>query len=140
MIVALVTAMVLVGVVLILGLVTVNIFHYNGEVLLYTLPNLSFCLAASLIASIMVTAVGILISLRSETIQEATQTLAGAILVPPIVIGMLLLAFREEFVRLIVTMDGRLPAMIIVGTLVGATIALVIAARLRFKRSTLLNG
>lgn len=140
MIVALVTAMTLVGVVLFLGLVTVNIFHYEGEILLYTVPNLAFCLVASLIASLMVTAIGILISLRSETIQEATQTLAGAILVPPIVIGMMLLAFREEFVRLVVAMDGSLPATIVVGSLVVITIALVVAARLRFRRSSLLDG
>lgn len=140
MIVALVTAMILVGVVLILGLVTVNFFHYDGELLLYTVPNLAFCLSASLIASIMVTAIGILISLRSETIQEATQTLAGAILVPPIMIGMMLLAFREEFVRLVVNMDGALPATIVVGSLIFITIVLVVAARLRFRRSTLLDG
>lgn len=139
MLVALVVAMALVCVVLILGLVTVNLFHYEGELLLYTVPNLTFCLFISLIGSTMVAAIGILISLRSETIQEATQTLAGTILIPPIVLGMLLLAFRNEFVQFIMTVDGPVHASATLGIILVVTVALVVAARLRFKRSTLLD-
>jgi ABC-2 type transport system permease protein len=140
MFIAIALAMVLVCLVLALGLLTVNAFHYDGRVLLYTVPNLTFCLSVSFIASTMVAAIGVLISLKSETVQEATQTLAGAILVPPVVLGMLLLAFQDEFVRLIMTVDRPFSAGFVVAFFVLLTIALVVEARRRFKRSELLEG
>ena len=140
MMVAMVLAMTLVAIVLLLGLITVNIFHYDGEILLYTLPNLIFCLFLCVVASTMVTAIGVLISLRSETVQEATQTLAGAILVPPVLLGMLLLVFRDELVRLIMNVDRPLSAGATVTLLILVSVLLVFEARRRFKRSDLLDG
>ncbi len=140
MLVAILLAMTLVGVVLLLGLVTVNIFHYDGEILLYTMPNLLFTLFMCIISSTMVTAIGVLISLRSETVQESTQTLAGAILVPPVLLGMMLLVFRDEFVELIMTVDRPLSAGATIAVLVVVTLGLVAEARRRFKRSGLLDG
>ena len=140
MLVAIVLAMALVAVVLGLGLVTVNLFHYDGEVLLYTIPNLLFCLFVCIISSTMVTAIGVLISLKSETVQEATQTLAGAILVPPVFMGMIVLVFRDDIVRLIMTVDRPLSASATIGLLVVVTLGLIAEARRRFKRAELLDG
>ncbi|MFV1981694.1 MAG: ABC transporter permease subunit [Rhodothermia bacterium] len=140
MLVAIFLAMALVVVVLLLGLLTVNIFHYDGEILLYTMPNLLFSLFVSIIASTMVTAIGVLISLKSETVQESTQTLAGAILVPPVLLGMMILVFRDEVVQLIMTVDRPLSAGATVTVLVVVTLGLVGEARRRFKRSGLLDG
>ena len=140
MLVAILLAMTLVVIVLLLGLLTVNIFHYNGEILLYTIPNLLFCLFLSIISSTVVTAIGVLISLRSETVQEATQTLAGAILVPPVLLGMMVLVFRDDFVRLIMTVGRPFSAGATIALFIFTTIALVIAARRKFRRSDLLDG
>lgn len=140
MLVAVVFAMVLVGIVLVLGLAVVNVFHYEGEILLYTASNLAFCLVVCFVAATVVTAIGVLISLKSETVQEATQTLAGAILVPPVLLGMLLLIFRDYFVRFIMTVDRPVSAATVGGAFLLATVLLVLEARRRFKRSEMLGS
>ena len=139
MIVPILLALILAGVVLILGLLTVNAFHYDGEILLYTLPNLLVVLLLNVIASTMVAAIGVLISLKSETVQEATQTLAGAILVPPVILGMTLLVFREKFVYFILMMGRPLSAAATTGLFILATLVLVLEAGRRFQRSKLLD-
>jgi len=53
---------------------------------------------------------------------------------------MLLLVFRDELVRLIMTVDRPLSAGATVALIIIGTVGLVAEARRRFKRSELLNG
>jgi ABC-2 type transport system permease protein len=138
MLVAILSAMVLVAVILVLGLVTVNVSTAHQGFLMYTATNLVFCVFISLVFATMITAIGILISLKSETVQEATQTLAGAILVPPILIGMLGLAFRDQVVRYILTVEQPVSMASVVFALLVITGVLVLVARNTFRRSNLL--
>jgi ABC-2 type transport system permease protein len=73
--------------VLLLGLVTVNAAHWEGTVLLYTpmiaLGNVAF----SLLLSILVSGLGVLISLRSSTVQGAAQALMFSFFIPLNILG-----------------------------------------------------
>ena len=137
MLVAIAAAMLLVVLVLILGLVTVNLTN-SGELMLYSAPNLVFTLFINFVSSTMVTAVGVLISLKSETVQEATQILAGVILVPPIVVGMVVLAFRDELIRYFMTTEQAVSGVVVILGLVALTLGLIGIARWRFQRSKML--
>lgn len=132
-------AMILVGVVLVLGLITANVFHWQGELLLYTPRNLAVILYVSLIASIFVAALGVIISLGAETVQEATQTLAGIVLVPPIILGMILLIFKRKFIYLIMMIGRPFSAMIVLAISILVDVALLAELRRRFRRSRLLS-
>jgi ABC-2 type transport system permease protein len=137
--VALVLAMALAFVVLGLGLVTANAFHYRGEFLMYTSQNLILSLGLSFLFSFLVGCMGIIVSLRSETVQEATQTLAGITLVPPILLGVVTLVFSQPLVEL-VQLLGRPSVGIGVMAAFGFLIAgLLFEVRRRFDRSRLLE-
>ena len=65
----------------VLGLVTVNLAHPEGGMLLYPLPVVGAMLVLGLLGSVFVAAVGVLISLRAATVRQAQQTLGAAIMV-----------------------------------------------------------
>jgi len=139
MLVAIVLAMVLAGIVILLGLVTVNFFHYKDSILLYTTPNLVFCTTVTLVASTMVAALGVIISIKSATVQQATQTMAAVILIPPVILGMLLIVFRDKFIYLVAMMGRPLSTAATISLILLTTVLLVVEARRRFKRSRLLD-
>jgi ABC-2 type transport system permease protein len=131
-------SMILVVVVLALGLITANIFHWGGEPLLYTAQSLTVTLTVSLLLSVLVAAVGVIISLGSETVQEATQTLAGVVLVPPIILGMLVLIFRRKFVYMLMLAAGPVSGLVVLLTFILIDLLLLAELRRRFRRSRLL--
>jgi ABC-2 type transport system permease protein len=63
-----------------LGLVTVNVLFSRSELLLYPLPALVLGLAAALVLSTLVAAVGVLVSLRAASVRQASHGMGLAVL------------------------------------------------------------
>lgn len=132
-------SMVLVIFVLVLGLITANIFHWHGELLLYNFRNVALTLTLSLLASVFVAALGVIISLGAETIQEATQTLAGLVLVPPIMVGMVILIFKRRFIYMLMLLGRPISGVVVLLASILIDLALLAELKRRFQRSRLLS-
>lgn len=132
-------SMILVVLVLCLGLATANFFHWRGELLLYTSENLGLILLLSLLMSVFVASLGVIISLGAETVQEATQTLAGVILVPPIILGMIVLVFKHKFIYFLMAAGRPISGLVVLAIFVAVNVGLVGELKRRFKRSRLLS-
>jgi ABC-2 type transport system permease protein len=136
--VAVAFSMILVLVVLVLGLITANVFHVDGRILLYTVRNLSVTIVISLLMSLLVASLGVIISLGSETVQEATQTLAGLVLVPPIILGMIVLIFKRKFIFFLMVVGRPISGLVLLLGFIVLDVLLLAELRRRFKRSKLL--
>ncbi|MGA7303369.1 MAG: hypothetical protein WBW88_00785 [Rhodothermales bacterium] len=132
-------SMILVFLVLVLGLITANIFHWQGTLLLYTADNLTIILTISLLMSVFVGALGVMISLGAETVQEATQTLAGVVLVPPIFLGMVVLVFKRRFIYFLMLFGRPISGLVVLLGFILIDLALLLELKRRFKRSRLLS-
>ena len=117
------------------SLVVVNVAHGEGELLLFTTPIAIGILTLSFLVSTIMAGAGVLVSLRSETVQEAAQKLLNFITIPAVLVQVLPLLFRDQFITFMKTVDG-LQLLIIVGVvLVVVDIGVFAFAFTRFRRS-----
>jgi len=120
---------------ILLGLVTVNVAHGEGKLLLLT-PTIALAdLALSFLLATLATGAGILISLRSKTVQEAQQTLTVVLIFPPMVLGMFMTLLQDRVRELIGAIQGEQILLIIVAILVVIDVVVFVAAIARFQRS-----
>jgi len=132
-------------VLLLVSLVMVNVTHWDGQVLLFT-PIVALAnVALSLLMASLVAGLGVLISLRASTVQEAQQTLMTATLFPLVLLQMipvlLLNVVPDGRVRLRELVAAANPTqiiLIIMAVLVALDLALLVAAMVRFKRARLI--
>jgi len=61
---------------LVLGLITVNVLHGHGELLLLGVQTVLLVCFGSLLASTLAASAGVLVSLRAATVRQAQQTLS----------------------------------------------------------------
>jgi ABC-2 type transport system permease protein len=129
--------------VLLLSLVTVNIAHWDGELILYT-PIVAFAdLTLSFLVATLLAAAGVLVSMRSDTVQQAAQILMSIFLVPAMilqVIGLVFVTQSRDLIDRVATLDGRYLLLAILGILVLLTVGALAAAMARFRRSRLVLG
>ena len=64
---------------MLLGLVTINVLHGNGRLLLYPLVVMVSIVVLSFLSAILAAGAGVLISLRASTVRQAQQTLPKVI-------------------------------------------------------------
>jgi ABC-2 type transport system permease protein len=132
-------------IVLLVGLVTVNAAHWQGEILLYTpmvaLGNVAF----SLLLSVLVSGLGVLISLRSSTVQGAAQALMFSFFIPLNILGfvplLLLRAMpggRQRLQEILDAADFTQIVLIVIGVLVAISAGLLWAVTGRFRRARLM--
>ncbi len=128
-------------VVLLLSLVTVNIAHWEGELLLYT-PTIAIAdvVLGFLMATLFASA-GVLISMRSETVQQAAQILMAIFLVPIMLLQVIAMVFRNQLNDLLgdslSRLDGTQVLLVVAGVLFLLTAGVLAAAVARFKRTRL---
>jgi ABC-2 type transport system permease protein len=126
--------------VLLASLVTVNIAHWEGELILYT-PVVVFAdLSLSFLAAVLFAASGVLVSLRAKTVQQAAQILMSIFLVPAMLVQLVLFIFvsqSRDMIDRIASLDGRQLLAIVLAVLVVLTIGMLIAAVKTFRRSRL---
>lgn len=126
------------GVALLLCLVSlfvVNLAHGKGELLLFTLPIAMGILTLSFLSSTTMAGAGVLTSMRSETVQEAMQKLLTFIIVPAVLVQVLPLLFREQFITFMNKVDGLQLLVIVIVVLIVIDMGIFTVAFTRFRRS-----
>jgi ABC-2 type transport system permease protein len=127
--------------VMLLALVTVNIANAvqgDGGFLFYSWRILLADLGFSALLAVIVSGAGVLISLRSATVQEAQQILMSAFFIPPMTLGFVALALHDRI--------GEPPSWLnlTTGGLIAAAVmavlasVLTLAAMARFQRARLM--
>lgn len=129
----------LVWIILALGLLTVNLTHWEGQILLYT-PRILFAdLGLGLAAALCATGAGVLISLRAATVQEAQQTMGAVMFLPPAILGPVVLVVGQTWpqwdLKAVISRLGPGTSFAVVaGSLFALAILLLWAAGKRFQR------
>jgi ABC-2 type transport system permease protein len=122
---------------LFLSLVMANIAHGHGQILLYT-PTVALAdLALSFLAATLTAGLGILVSLRSATAQQAAQTLMFILLLPVILLQVAAVILKDQLNTILPRLDGQ---TILVAILIVLAILDVLAfwmAASRFQRARL---
>ena len=127
--------------VLLLSLVTVNVAHWDGELLLYTPTIIIADLVLSFLMATLFASAGVLISMRSETVQQAAQILMAIFLVPIMLLQVIAMVFRNQLNELLGDslshLDGTQVLLVVTGILLLLTAGVLAAAVARFRRSRL---
>ena len=128
---------------LLVSLVVVNILNWDGGIQVYQRTILALDLSASLLMSGMVASLGILISLRSSTVQNAAQTIMLSLFSPFLVIQavvFLLPTFlpKDAVNALFERMDLTTISLVFLGALLVANVGLLWGVIARFRRAKLI--
>jgi len=131
-------------VLLLIGLVTVNVAHWDGHILFYKPSILLADLAFSFLVAMLTAAAGVLFSLRAATAQEAQQTLMAVLLIPPMILQFVLFAIlssesgEARFREVLATLSFEQVILVIVAVLLVLDVVLLMVALARFKRARLI--
>jgi ABC-2 type transport system permease protein len=120
------------------SLIVVNVAHWQGEFLFFTAPIALGSLALSLLMALLTAGAGVFVSLRAATAQEASQILTFAILIPPMLLQLVPLLFRDQMAQFLDNVNGPQLLLIVLGVLVVLDVAVLLAAVARFQRSRLI--
>jgi ABC-2 type transport system permease protein len=130
---------------LLVSLAMVNVTHWDGQVLLYTPLMALGNVALSLLVAILVAGLGVLISLRAATVQEAQQNLMAATLFPFVLLQMIPLLLlnvvpdgRVHLRELVTAANPLQIILIVIAVLVVLDLGLLVAAMARYKRARLI--
>jgi ABC-2 type transport system permease protein len=123
---------------LVISLVVVNVAHWEGKLLFFTLPVGLGSLALSFLMAVLTAGAGIFISLRTATAQEATQILTAIIIIPPMLLQVVPLLFRDQMRQFLDTVNGTQLLVIVLAVLVVLDVAVLLAAVARFQRARLI--
>ena len=128
---------------LLISLVVVNVFEWHGALQIFQSSILWINVSASLLMSGMVASLGILISLRSPTVQSAAQTLMLMLFIPFLLLQaavFLLPTFvsKETISALLEKLDLTTIMLTLLFLLLLANIGLLLGAWARFQRSKLI--
>jgi len=127
-----------------LGLITVNLAHGQGRLLMYP-PLVAIAIAfVGLLAALLAAAAGVLVSLRAKSVRQAAQTLSIAVMILLFVPVFAIQALPPEVQARLLSTGASLSAE---GLAVGAVVLLLVVdavllatAMARFQRSRLLAG
>jgi ABC-2 type transport system permease protein len=120
-----------------ISLVVVNVAHGHGEFLFFTPPIALGSVALSFLMATLTAGAGVFISLRTATAQEAQQILTAAILIPPMVLQIIPLLFRDQIGPIIDSINGPQLLAAVLAILLVVDVVVVLAAVVRFQRSRL---
>jgi ABC-2 type transport system permease protein len=125
-------------IVLLLSMLTVNITHWEGTLLVYE-PEIALAdLTLSFLMATLVASAGVLISLRSATVQEAQQFLMMVFLVPSMPLSMIFILLRDKIPDAFRALDSTQIVLIIAAVMAVASLGLLRAAMTRFRRARLI--
>ena len=126
---------------LLLGLVTVNIAHGQGEILMYPLDvGLSILLVSFLMAALAST-LGVLMSLRAATVRSAQQTLGVVALLPlllVVIVPMLPTSWTERIFALVMERNVTAIMIPVITAMLVLNLVLLAASMRRFQRARLI--
>lgn len=128
---------------LIISLITVNMFEWGEGFLFYQPAIFWMDLASSLLMSGLVSSLGILISLRAPTVQNAAQTIMLALFMPLLLLQAMVFLLPnfipvDSIKARLAQLDFESIIAIFLIVLVAANIGLFLNALARFRRSKLI--
>jgi ABC-2 type transport system permease protein len=131
-------------IVLLISIIVVNVTNWTGEIVFFP-PHVAISsVVGSLFLAIMIACLGVIISMRAETVQKATQTLVFTFLVIPIIIqvGAVFVLqsddARETIGRVIDSVTSPEFMASVIGIILVIDLILLFLVDTRFKRSRLL--
>lgn len=126
------------------GVLTVNITHPDQAPLFFPATTLASALALSALAGAVMAGIGVLVSLRSATVKQATQTLATGLtllLLLPAILAQVAPEPWDTFVTWMGSTESPLQLLSRLGlTLSLAALLLIAIAIRRFSRTHLMDG
>lgn len=127
---------------LLIGLVTVNVVHGDGQLLVFSSTQLVSIAVFTPLAAGLMAAIGVHVSLRAKTVKQAQQTLSTAVLIvlfaPAIALPSMPDSWRVTLTR---WLQGENRALMLAGlasAMVLTQALLFVLAALRFKRGRLI--
>ncbi|MGD8473126.1 MAG: ABC transporter permease [Anaerolineae bacterium] len=120
------------------SLIVVNVAHWQGEILFFSPPIALGSLAMSFLMALLTAGAGVFVSLRVATAQEAAQILTFALIIPPMLLQLVPLLFRDQMQQFLETVNGPQLLLIVLAALVVLDAAVLLAAVARFQRSRLI--
>jgi ABC-2 type transport system permease protein len=130
-----------------LGLVTVNITHWDGRLLLYPLTVVAAGFLLGPLTATLSAAMGVFVSLRAATVREAEQNimalLAGGSMVlvwAPILALRTVPGLEARFVELLNRLDATQLILVLLFALLALDAGFLVAAKHRFQRARLIVG
>jgi ABC-2 type transport system permease protein len=129
---------------LLISLVVVNVANSDGGLLMLTPLLLTADLLISFLVAVLAVSVGVVISLRSVTVQQAQQTLAAVLFSVPLVLGPILFLVASKWPEWgpRELLSGVDPAVLLLGAtlaLVAIDVALLALGMVRFRRDKLIT-
>lgn len=129
-------------VMLLVGLITVNVVHGDGQLLVFSLDQLALIAVFTPLAAGLMASVGVHVSLRAKTVKQAQQTLSTAVLVllflPVIAFPSIPDSWRQGLVGLAQGERRWMMAAGLASVMVLTQALLFLLAALRFKRGRLI--
>ena len=122
---------------MLITLVVLNIAFWDGQLIMYTLPIGLGSVALSFISASLTGGMGVLMSLRSETAQEAAQKLMGFIMVPAILVQVVFFAFQDRAVQIIEAINGPRLLVTVLGAMLALDVVIMLLVMRSFRRSRL---
>lgn len=123
---------------LLVSLVTVNLAHSDGGIILFEPIIAAADVVLSFLLATLTASAGVIVSMRSATVQEAAQTLMSFFLVPAVVMQVVLVFFLRDIIDYAENLNGELLLLIVVAVLVALNAAVGAIAVGRFRRSRLI--
>ena len=126
------------------GAVTVNIFFISGPFQFYSLGMFFGGLFAVLLVAILISTIGVFVSLKSATVRQAYQKLNLSImaiwLIPFILLQMFPDKVQNFFFKISPMLDANMTLIIagLFGVLIAADIIVLLLAKKRFQRARLI--
>jgi ABC-2 type transport system permease protein len=125
---------------ILLALLTVNVAHWQGHVLLYSPAVVVADVVLGFLVAVFVAGVGILISLRSTSVQAAQQLLVTMLMLPAVVLGVIFTVFYKEIASALGGVDFMQAVLIAIGIFIIVDAVLLLADLARFQRARLILG
>ena len=128
---------------ILIGLVTVNI-RYAGEGIIW-FNGVYFLVGSSLgvLGTTFISTVGILVSLKAQTVRQAAQTMSFGIIIvavlPGLLIGILPVHLRKWIFSSLDNLDGALALIAVIGVFLVINALLLAVTLSRFKRNRLMT-
>jgi ABC-2 type transport system permease protein len=125
---------------MLLALVIVNATHWQGHVLFYSQAIVVADVVLSFLVAVFVAGVGILISLRSASVQAAQQLLLIILMIPGGILGVIFSVFHKQIASALGGLDFMQIVLIAVGVFIIVDVILLLANMAQFQRARLILG
>lgn len=127
---------------ILLGAVTVNVMHFNGQILFYPLVTFFGAVLLSFLAALLISSIGVLVSLSSSTTRQAYQKMSMAFLVfwllPTLLLQFLPASVIGPLFQSLSRLNWTQVAAGVIIFLVAANVLMLFFALSRFRRDRLI--